>query len=706
MEQVGNTFYRSLVQSFIQTLHQQKIFSFFLVFITIVGALKANQFVFYHFDTSPAVILMPTGIAIAAVYLWGYRMWLPVAVAWACALLTSPASLPLFGVGVGTIAYTLQVLVGGYLLKKFDFLGTLGRTRCALILVGVALVVPTIAPTITTTLGWLFGALTDSAWETWSRAWAGGVLSVLVFTPLITTWYRENRPKTKTQLVESVVAVLSLVAMVYFTFWTKLPQVNVFLILYLLFGSLFWIGLRMRPRITATAIFLIAALGMAGSIIAQPSTSIGIGAQLFADELFIILIAPIFYLLAALVEERKASTAAALERANELEEANKKLSREDQVKNEFLATLAHELRNPLAPVVSSLELIKMKAQELGQPDILELAEVAATHNATLIQLIDDLLEVSRISQNKLKLKMERVSLAQVAAQAARTVETLYKSRHHSLLIELPQEEVTIVADPLRLEQILVNLLNNAAKYTPDGGEVELRITHAPGDGLHIRVKDSGIGIEPSMFEKIFEPFVQSAVGGSGLGIGLSLTKRLVELHGGNIMVESEGMGKGSEFIVHLPHAEANEQTITRRPRRGATLHDGQRSNRALSILLVDDNQAAADGLAKLLEYKGHAVRVAYSGPDALEMVRKEVPDVVLLDIGLPGMDGYEVARRMREARLDDALILVALTGFGQDEDKAKALAAGFNFHLTKPVGVGDVEAILATEEVQNAAQLF
>jgi CheY-like chemotaxis protein len=171
--------------------------------------------------------------------------------------------------------------------------------------------------------------------------------------------------------------------------------------------------------------------------------------------------------------------------------------------------------------------------------------------------------------------------------------------------------------------------------------------------------------------------------------------------------ESEGLGKGSEFIVHLPNAEADASTNTRSRRRGVALaSDGAPSGRPLSILLVDDNQAAADGLAKLLEYKGHAVSVAYSGHDALEQMRKQVPDVVLLDIGLPGMDGYEVARRMREARLDDALVLVALTGFGQDEDKAKALAAGFNFHLTKPVGINDVEAILATEEVQNAAQLF
>jgi signal transduction histidine kinase len=536
MDQVGNNFYRSPLQSFIQTLRDQSIFSFFFVFLTVVGALKANQYIFYHFDTSPAVILMPTGIGLAALYLWGYRMWFPIFVAWFCALLTSPAALPLYGVGIGAVAYTLQVVVGAYVLKKFDFLGTLSRTRCALIVVGVALFIPTIAPTITTLLSVAFGSLKDPAWETWSRAWAGGVLSILVFTPLMTTWYRDTRRKTTKLFIESVLALLALTFTVYLTYWTNLPQANVFLILYLLFAALFWIGLRMHPRIMATAIFIITAVGMAGSIFAHPSSQISIASQLFADELFIVLIAPIFYILSALVEERQASTQAALAHARELEEANKKLSREDQAKNEFLATLAHELRNPLAPVVSSLELIKVKAQGQGQQDILDLADVAATHNATLIQLIDDLLEVSRISQNKLKLKMERVSLTQVVAQAARTVEALYQSRGHSLAIEMPHEEISIVADPLRLEQILVNLLNNAAKYTKEGGSVVMRLTHSPGDGLLIRIKDTGIGIEPSMFEKIFEPFVQSAVGGSGLGIGLSLTKRLVELHGGSIMV--------------------------------------------------------------------------------------------------------------------------------------------------------------------------
>jgi two-component system, sensor histidine kinase len=691
---IGTGFY----VSFMRTLYEQKIASFLLVFLSILALLKLNQYFFYHFSTSPAVILMPAGVALAAVYLGGYRMWAPIAAAWLASSLTSPVAAPPIIIASFVFAYTLQALIGGYALKRLQFSGTMERVRCALILIGVALVLPVIGPTGTTLAQWLSGSLSASLWITWSRAWAGGVLSIMLLTPLITTWALDRSQKTIPKVIEGIAALTLLAVVTAAIFWTKLPQAGSFITLYLLFTLLFWIGLRMHPRVVSTALFLLTLLAMAGTIIAHPNPATPLNLQLLSDELFIILIAPIFFILTALVSERRLNADVAEARAHELEAANRKLSMEDRAKNDFLATLAHELRNPLAPVVSSLELIKMTAEDLNRQDLQEVAKVAEAHTATLTHLLDDLLDISRITQKKYKLQKESVLLHSVVAQVQRTVDTLYKSRGHTLRVSIPEETFWIVADALRLEQILVNLLNNAAKYTEPSGTIELTVIHDPERGLRFSIKDNGIGIEPHMLGKIFEPFIQSQDGGAGLGIGLSLTKRLVELHGGKVWAESKGLGKGSEFVVVLPVAQSVQLPLTTpagRRRKGFAVAAKQKPAQTHNILIVDDNKPAAEGLKKLLEHGGHKVRVAYDGLSGIDAMRVAESHVVLLDIGLPGIDGYEVAKTLRLEHGYNPLILVALTGYGQDEDKTKATEAGFNHHLTKPVGIADIEAILA-----------
>lgn len=682
---------------FMQTLREQKFASFLIVFLSTLAVIKINQYLFFTFNTSPAVILMPVGIGLAAVYLGGYRMWLPLACAWFFGLLSSSTQPSVFLIISATVAYPLQAVIGGYALRRLNFLGTLERTRCALILIAVALLVPIIAPSITTGVQWLAGSLSAPAWVTWSRAWAGGVMSIMVFTPLITTWYIRRARKTTKEILESTAALAALSLAVYLTFWTTLPQLNTFVVLYGLFAVLFWIGLRLHPRIVAIALFLTAFGGVAGSIIAHPA-AIPLNQQLLADELFIILIAPIFFILTALVEERRVVAQEARTRAQQLEEANRRLSLEDQAKNEFLATLAHELRNPLAPVVSSLELMKIKAEELNRLDLMQLVETANTHNATLTRLLDDLLDISRISQKKFKLQKQNIELRPVVERALRTVDGLCKSRNHILSVNIPKENICLEADPLRLEQILVNLLNNAAKYTDIGGHIELIVACEGERNLRICVKDNGNGIEPHMLGKIFESFVQSNDSNAGLGIGLSLTRRLVGLHGGRVWAQSEGLGKGSEFTVVLPGVRRQPPTPAPQVQRGAKVPlPAKRKNspRQRSILIVDDNKAAADGLKKLLEHNGHSTSVVYDGLSALERMRVDEAGAVLLDIGLPDIDGYAVARRLRKEHGYNPLVLIAVTGYGQEEDKAKARDAGFNHHLTKPVGIADVEALLA-----------
>ena len=689
-----------LYQSFLQTLRQQEIVPFFAAFVPILAVIKLNQYLFFHFNTSPAIILMPVGISVASVYLGGYRMWLPIACAWFFSLLTSPAQPSVFLIASATVAYPLQAVIGGYALRRFNFLGTLERTRCSLLLIAVALFVPIIAPGITTLVQWLAGSLSAPAWVTWSRAWAGGVMSIMVFTPLITTWYLRGTRHAPKELLESIAALTALTLAIYLTFWTTLPQLNTFVVLYGLFTVLFWIGLRLPPRVVAVAISLTAFLGMAGSIIAHPA-AIPLNQQLLADELFTILIAPIFFILTSLVEERRVVALEADARSRDLEEANRKLSHEDQAKNEFLATLAHELRNPLAPVVSSLELMKIKAEEINRLDLMQLVETANTHNATLTRLLDDLLDISRISQKKFKLQRQVVELRPIVERAIRTVDVLYKSRNHILSVSIPKENPWVEVDPLRLEQIIVNLLTNAAKYTDVGGHIELSITCEGERNLRISVKDNGNGIEPHMLGKIFESFVQSNDSNAGLGIGLSLTRRLVGLHGGRVWAQSEGLGTGSEFIVTLPGVRRPQPApiapVVEGRSKVTPLGKRKRPVRQRSILVVDDNKAAADGLKKLLEHGGHSTSVVYDGLSAIERMRNDEANVVLLDIGLPDIDGYNVARRLREEHGYNPLVLIAVTGYGQDEDKAKAKKAGFNYHLTKPVGIAEIEALLAKD---------
>ena len=681
----------------LRTLRDQKVIPFVSASLLIFCVIKVSQYLFFHFDTSPAIILSPVGIGLALVYLFGYRMWAPIALAWFLGTLTSPANPPLLLAALAALAYPLQATIGGYLLQRLNFLGTMDRARCAIILVCVALTLSAIAPSIVTGAQVLMQTLTVPAWVAWSRGWAGGVMSIMLFTPLITNWVkRQQGVLSRKEFFENIAALAALALTTYAVFWTTLPQLNVFIVLYMLFAVLFWIALRLRPRMTILALFITAALGIAGSVIAHPSAT-PLNQQLLADELFMILIAPIFLILAALVEERRVIASDAAARAFELEKMNRRLSLEDHAKNEFLAILAHELRNPLAPIVSSLELMKIKLREFNRPDMLEPIDIAQSHATILARLLDDLLDISRISRKKFKLERESIELHATIDQAIRTIEPLYTSQRHTLNVSISRKPIWLDADPLRIEQVLVNLLSNAAKYTDPGGRIDILVSSDKEKNLlRISVKDDGEGIESSMLGKIFEPFVRIHEGrefGSGLGIGLPLTKKLVELHGGEIWAESKGVGRGSEFAVVLPVSENVQLSLTSLPK-GRRKASRKKAVLSRDVLVVDDNKAAAESICRLLELRGHDVSVAYDGPMALEKMRENEAEVVLLDIGLPGMDGYEVARNMRAAYGHNPLILVALTGYGQEEDKLKATQAGFDYHLTKPVGLADIEEVL------------
>jgi PAS domain S-box-containing protein len=379
----------------------------------------------------------------------------------------------------------------------------------------------------------------------------------------------------------------------------------------------------------------------------------------------------------------------------ELRRRVEQLAEEGRRKNEFLALLGHELRNPLAPLKNGIEILG----GLGCDDarVEPIRAMMDRQVRQLTRLVDDLLDTSRVNRGLVQLRKERVLLADVVSRAVETTQPIIKERSHTLTVTAPEQPVWLDGDPVRLEQILGNLLTNAARYTEPGGRIFVT-AEREGEQAVVRVQDSGIGIRPEMLTHIFDMFTQAdRVPGrvhEGLGIGLTLVKSLVEMHGGSVEALSAGPGKGSEFVVRLPVAQQPEASVAEEAERA---QESEARGRPLRILVVDDNEDAAESLSMLLTLYGHDVRTAPDGPAALEQARAWVPEVILLDIGLPkGMSGYDVARRIRADPRISGARLVALSGFGQDEDRRKSREAGFDHHLTKPAEPDVLEALIAS----------
>jgi PAS domain S-box-containing protein len=358
----------------------------------------------------------------------------------------------------------------------------------------------------------------------------------------------------------------------------------------------------------------------------------------------------------------------------------------DRRKDEFLATLAHELRNPLAPIRNAMRIIFAHADaDVNMGKAKEVVERQLKH---MVRLIDDLMDVSRITRGRLELHRERIDLEAAVKIAAETSQPLLEMKHHALRVQAAPD-VAVHADVTRLAQVFANLLNNSAKYSPPGSEISIEIA-SEGPHAVVSVSDNGVGIPESMLPRIFDMFVQLEQGGprEGLGIGLTLVKRLVELHGGTVEASSPGTGQGSTFKVFLPLADNLPAEPAREPAVNAAPTYRAR------ILVADDNRDAADTLSLILELDGHEVRTAYDGMKALQIAEQFAPQIALLDIGMPNLDGYQTARRIREQSWGSAMVLIALTGWGQEQDRRQATEAGFNCHLVKPVDPQTIGALI------------
>lgn len=359
----------------------------------------------------------------------------------------------------------------------------------------------------------------------------------------------------------------------------------------------------------------------------------------------------------------------------------------DRRKDEFLAALAHELRNPLAPIRNSVRLLRLSG---AARDLVEIMERQVNH---LVRLVDDLMEVSRLTRGKIMVRKNVVDLAAVIDAALEMSRPLIEAAGHELEIDLPPEPVAVEADATRLTQVFSNLLNNAANYTDPGGRISI-VAARNGDEVAVTVSDTGIGMSPEVLSTVFDMFAQGSSrdrpAKQGLGIGLTLARSLAELHGGSLTAESDGPGKGSRFTVRMPVSHRAPSAPPASVDATPTVSKSQR------ILVVDDNRDAANSLGALLQMLGADVRVVHDGEAALDAFDAFRPRVTLLDIGMPGMDGYEVARRIRARPDARSAALIALTGWGQEKDRQRTAEAGFDCHLTKPVDINTVAAALAS----------
>jgi signal transduction histidine kinase/ActR/RegA family two-component response regulator len=383
----------------------------------------------------------------------------------------------------------------------------------------------------------------------------------------------------------------------------------------------------------------------------------------------------------------------------ELRERVESLRDADHRKDEFLAMLAHELRNPLAPIRNALQLVRMicpvpAAEGSRAYDIIE------RQVEHLVRLVDDLLDVSRIASGKIKLQKEIVDLATIVSRAVEGARPIIDARRHALEVTLPEYALPVEADPVRLSQVLWNLLNNAAKYTPEGGRIGLTAAKEQGEAV-VRVRDTGLGISAEMLPKVFDLFTQMertlARAEGGLGIGLTLVRRLTEMHGGRVAASSRGPGQGSEFVVRLPIAPGAGSAVNL----GASSSADKRaaSSSGMRILVVDDNRDSAESLAMLLKLFGNDVRSVYDGRLALEVATAYRPDVVLLDIGLPGLDGLQVCQGLRKLAGIRQPLVIAMTGYGQEEDQRRSQQAGFDAHMVKPVDLETLQDWLSRPEL-------
>lgn len=647
--------------------------------------------------TAPAIISFLAGISLAGLLILGTRYWPIVFLAIYITYLANGISFAF--TSIYAIGYTLQATVAASLLDRLEFNSKFGRLRDVFVFLSVALATTVIMPMITFLGILLLQPYVDipPTFEllTWGHFWLAMLVSVLVLTPLIIRWYHWPHQRRPFDILEILISFTGLLSIAYHVFWEQVAQVGNISIVYILLLPLMWIALRLGPRAMITSIFLLTVVAVSGAFAHTDAyTTNELGLRLYRTEVFVAIISVIFLILVSLEEERKEANKTLAYHVRELENALSRLKSQNEAKNNFLATLAHELASPIGTIVSYFELIKFKQQVTpeGQSSL----QVIERRLESVQRMLEELLDVSRISEHKITLKKERIDLRDPIAAAAENVDHLIREKQQTLHIQLPKKPLAADADFLRLEQVFTNLLKNASKFTGKNGKIDVT-AHTEGSNAVVRVTDTGIGIKQENLSKIFETYYQEKDSGAahvGLGIGLALTQNFIRLHEGIISVKSDGENTGSTFTIHLPLALSPTSTPSRRLPNTPVTPGTQR------VLVVDDSIGAAQAITKLLTLSGMIATYALSGNEAIEKFSTFRPDAVFLDLTLPDMNGYDIAKTLRNEHHFTGTI-AALSGYGEDGSTKQA---GFDCHLTKPVRLTQLLKVLQENRTRSSEQ--
>ena len=634
------------------------------------------------FNASSTSVWPPTGIAFAALLLLGFRIW-PAIFLGAFFVNLSSLGAVFTSLGMAT-GNTLEAVAAVYLTVRYaNGRRLFEHAQDFFKFVGFSMLAATISATFGLTslaLGGL-APVTEFVriWMTW---WLGDVGGFLLFAPLPILWIEHPRlVGDRRRLLETSIMLIAIALIGVVVFGGALPGIENYPVGFICIPILVWSALRFGQREAATAIFVLA-------VSADWGLMRGVGpwarfhnpiALFIIPQAFLMTLAAMTLVLAAVVWERKRAVADANEARNQAESANR-------AKDRFLAMLGHELRNPIAALSSAARVLERGDLRLLQAT--PLLEIMVRQSGHLARMVDDLLEVERLTVGRLTLNRQPMNLGECARHCVTALRL--REEYADRSIELSVKDIWIDGDPDRIAQILTNLLSNACKYTRPDGKIDVSVG-SEGDRAVIRVKDDGQGISAELLPHVFELFVQGELSSDrrpgGLGLGLTLVRQLAELHGGTVEAHSNGLGRGSMFTVLVPRIEMVPENA---PNRTEPTH----SELSRRILIVEDNADAREALREALEMAGHEVFEADSGTSGVEYALSKSPEVALIDIGLPGFDGYEVARRIRLVSEAQGMMLIALTGYGLPEDRRRAEEAGFDAHLVKPLDFDELTKLL------------
>ncbi|MEO8006678.1 MAG: MASE1 domain-containing protein [Betaproteobacteria bacterium] len=625
----------------------------------------------------------PSGIALAAVLLFGSRVWPGIWLGAAITNLTIQGS-PVLALVIGTGNTLEAVVAAGFVHRYIGAHGEFETGRAAVQFVLLSTLSALTAAFIGSASIVLSGAAHASEFDSIVWTWfQGDAAGMMILTPLILAWRLRPLPVlTLAKWIEVAALAFAAVFVSMLVFGDPSEFGDARPLGFVAFPIVLWAATRFEQRGVITTIATISAFVFFYTVQGKGQFAVGAGpATSFYLLCYFGSLVLTGLVLSVFIGQRKRAESIVRQRVTELQENERHV-------NEFLAMLSHELRNPLAPLVNGLAVLR---KERGQDS--RMLGILERQVANLSHIVDDLLDVSRITRGKIRLQRNLQDLNDIVVHALDSAKPTIDAKGHAVDLHLSSEKLLVDADATRLSQVTLNLVNNAAKYTPPGGHLTISASREKGQAI-LKVKDNGIGISAEFLPDVFKLFMQGERGldrsEGGLGIGLTVAKRIVEMHGGSIAAFSDGPGKGAEFVVRLPAASA--------PAPADPTPNSVEPPRSVQhrVLVVDDNRDSADSLSMLLKIMGHDVRTVYDGPEAVESVGQFRPDVVLLDIGLPSMSGYDVARVLHDSADRSRMVLIAVTGYGQDEDRRRSREAGFDHHLVKPVNAAALDKLIAS----------